>query len=270
MEPITRRASLIVRYATAHAALVAGLALLVVFLFYLTSSAINIERSKLLLSLIQAIVWPAIILIVILTFREAIRSLLSTSDKITVKAGASGVEATVERQQIEAAALLGAATGKQQTVGDDQTSNVTQARSIATVVSANVQPSTVSSLSRSSVLWVDDRPSNNVFEREALSSLGIAFTTSTSTDDALKKLSTGTYDAIISDMGRPGDPRAGYTLLEKVRHMGINTPYIIYAGSNAPQHNAEAQRRGAYGSTGNPSTLFELVIGALERTDGRK
>src|SRR5262249_30685114 len=111
--------------------------------------------------------------------------------------------------------------------------------------------------SRPSVLWVDDRPSNNVFERRTLEEEGIDITISTSTDDALGKLVQHHYDAIISDMGRPPDSRAGYTLLEAARQQGIRIPYIIYASSDRPEHTAEAVSRGAFGSTGTPSTLVD-------------
>jgi len=69
---------------------------------------------------------------------------------------------------------------------------------------------------------------------------------------------------IISDMGRPPDRQAGYTLLALVRNeLRSDIPYIIYAGSNAPEHDAEARRRGATASTGNPTELLRLVTSAL-------
>ncbi len=113
-------------------------------------------------------------------------------------------------------------------------------------------------------LWVDDRPTNNTYERQALEALDIRFTISTSTEDALEKLRYKTYDVIISDMGRPPDQRAGYTLLEKIKAMHITTPFIIYAGSRAPEHIAEARSRGAFGTTNVPQELFEMVIRALK------
>lgn len=122
----------------------------------------------------------------------------------------------------------------------------------------------VQSVNHPSVLWVDDLPSNNVYERRTLEELGIRFTISTSTDDALGKLIRHRYDVIISDMGRPPDNRAGYTLLEEARRMGIKSPFIIYASSDRPEHKAEAQMRGALGSTGTPSILFDLVKQALD------
>jgi CheY-like chemotaxis protein len=116
---------------------------------------------------------------------------------------------------------------------------------------------------------VDDRPSNNVHERQALEAVGITFVLATSTEDALEKLRRQSFDAIISDMGRPPDSQAGYTLLDKLREAGNRTAFIIYASSRAPEHRAEARRRGAIGCTNRPDELFEMVLSALGSKDPR-
>jgi CheY-like chemotaxis protein len=112
------------------------------------------------------------------------------------------------------------------------------------------------------VLWVDDRPDNNVFERQALEAFGVSFILSESTEDALEKIRNHKFDAIISDMGRPGDDRAGYTFLQHLRALGNNTPFIIYAGSRAPEHITETKRSGGFGTTNRPDELFEMVLRA--------
>jgi CheY-like chemotaxis protein len=113
------------------------------------------------------------------------------------------------------------------------------------------------------VLWVDDRPSNNIFERRSLEESGISFTISTSTDDALGKLVRSHFDAIISDMSRPPDNLAGYTLLAEVRKMGVSAPFMLYCSSRRPEHVFESKRRGAFGQTSSANELFALVREAL-------
>jgi hypothetical protein len=113
------------------------------------------------------------------------------------------------------------------------------------------------------VLWVDDRPDNNIYERAAMEKYNVRFLLAKSTDEALAKLPDTRFDAIISDMGRPPDPRAGYTLLEAVRSSGNQTPFFIYAGSRAPEHVVEALRRGAQGTTNIAEELIEMVINTL-------
>lgn len=133
-----------------------------------------------------------------------------------------------------------------------------------------VQPSLTRRLASSTVLWVDDRPNNNTYERSALEALGICFAISTSTDDALARLRTGRYDLVISDMRRPPDPQAGYTLLRKIREdLRLSVPYLIYAGSNSRERDAEARRRGASGSTGNPRDLFQRTVEILGQGGSR-
>jgi CheY-like chemotaxis protein len=94
----------------------------------------------------------------------------------------------------------------------------------------------------------------------------ITFTLARSTDEALGQLADQKFDAIISDMGRPPDGRAGYTLLRALRSRGNQTPFFIYAGSRKPEHVAEAFRRGAQGAANIPSELISMVLGSL-RTD---
>jgi CheY-like chemotaxis protein len=117
----------------------------------------------------------------------------------------------------------------------------------------------------STVLWADDCPNNNVYERQALEAVGINVVLAVSTEEALEKLNQQKFDAIISDMGRPPDKQAGYTLLDKLRSSGNQTPFVIYAGSKAPEHIVESRRRGAIGCTNNPNELFEMVLAAVGR-----
>ena len=110
------------------------------------------------------------------------------------------------------------------------------------------------------ILWVDDRPDNNVFERKSFGALGVKFELALTTSEALEALKNKTYSAIISDMGRKEGDREGYVLLEELRKTDSKTPYFIYAGSNAPEHKQEALERGAQGSTNSPHELFDSVV----------
>lgn len=116
---------------------------------------------------------------------------------------------------------------------------------------------------RNHVLWVDDRPENNIYERRAFEAVGIRFTLALSTNEALDFLSRNKYAAIISDMGRREGNREGYVLLDAVRKQGDNTPFIIYAGSNLPKHKQETFEHGGQGTTNNPQELFQMVMKAI-------
>jgi CheY-like chemotaxis protein len=117
---------------------------------------------------------------------------------------------------------------------------------------------------RKRILWVDDRPDNNVYERHAFESIGIEFTLAMSTREALNLLSKRRFAAIISDMGRKEGPTEGYVLLDAVRANDQKTPFFIYAGSNASAHKKEAIDRGAQGSTNRVQELLDMVVEALQ------
>jgi CheY-like chemotaxis protein len=113
------------------------------------------------------------------------------------------------------------------------------------------------------ILWVDDRPENNVYERQAFEAVGLRFTLSLNTADALDQLSRQTFDAVISDMGRKEGPREGYVLLDSMRARGIQTPLFFYASSGAPEHVRETREHGGQGCTNDASELFRMVTNAV-------
>ncbi|MGB8648439.1 MAG: response regulator [Anaerolineae bacterium] len=212
-----------------------------------------------IISLVQALVWPFLVLFVLLRFRTPLENFLGRMTQVSIKG--PGGEITVI-SQLEIAASLGAATAKDGASSSGPSAQ--KAREIANLVSRSTQAGTAKTLSDARILWVDDRPSNNVYERRALEALGIHFDLSLSTEDALSMVHAQQYNVIISDMGRGTDPQAGYTLLEEIRKSDDRTPFIIYAGSNAPEHQAETKRRGGFGTTNDPQELFQLVLDAIK------
>lgn len=169
----------------------------------------------------------------------------------------------IEFQQLEVAAALGAAAGRRANSESPSGDLAQDAQAAAGVVARAVSTGAIARARSRRVLWVDDKPNNNVFERQALEVLGVQFILATSTEDALTRLRGQRFDAIISDMDRPPDRRAGYTLLEAVRALDQNAPFIIYSGTRAPEYRAEALRLGANGTTNRPDELFEMVISSL-------
>ena len=121
--------------------------------------------------------------------------------------------------------------------------------------------------SRNTVLWVDDHPDNNRYERQTLRILlGIRFTLVRSTEEAMAALKDRQFAAIISDFARQEGADEGYVLLDRVRGMGIDTPLFVYTSSNNP-----VLRSGAYprpqGWTARPHELINMVSSALTAPD---
>ncbi len=124
----------------------------------------------------QACGWPLVVLFIIVYFRLPLKRFLADLGEFSFKAGASGLEATAKKHQIEAAALLGAASATKKDIGGgQQVPDEDNARKIAEVVSQSVQPRVVRRLAEATALWVDDNPENNSYERKALAALGLDF-----------------------------------------------------------------------------------------------
>ena len=207
--------------------------------------------------LVGVLIWPAVLVFFLIRFRHSLADFLGNLGEFSFKA--PGLEASAKRQQVEAAAALGAAIATR-APAEGAPATATDPRD---VVEALPTPRSQRRLQGKRILWVDDRPENNHFERQALEALGVRIDLSTSTEEALQKNKQRSYDLIISDMGRPPDARAGYTFLDELRRTGDKTPFIIYAGSRAPELVEEARRHGAIGSTNMPQELIAMATKAL-------
>jgi CheY-like chemotaxis protein len=227
------------------------------------------DASKLIESishLVGALVWPGLVLLLAVRFKtqigDAVDDVRTTMlrREFSMKAGPGGIELTAGARV--ATALLEeeeARTG----VGTSDPREVEAAVGSAVSVLAT-QPSTSPVRLAPRILWVDDRPQNNRLVRRAFEELGFIVREATSTDQGLELLERDAFDVVISDMGRPPDARAGYTLLDELRRRGNTVPFVIYAGSKATEHVEEARQHGAIGTTNRPSELIQLVVASLQ------
>lgn len=112
------------------------------------------------------------------------------------------------------------------------------------------------------ILWVDDVPRNNLYERKMLGSLGISTDIALSTGEALFMLERIKYDLILSDMSRAGNPAAGKELLDILLGRSFSVPVIYYVDAlNARQ----GTPRGAFAITNRPDEVLHFVFDVLER-----
>ena len=163
------------------------------------------------------------------------------------------------KTQVSSAASLVAAISKPGGIGELNQVELDELVELVTETSKIKSPEKW----KNRILWVDDRPDNNVHERQAFEAQGIQFKLVLSTNEALEVLNQQKFACIISDMGRKEGSKEGYILLDKLRAAGDKTPYVIYAGSNLPEHRKMAREHGALGSTNRAQELFQLVMGAV-------
>ncbi len=79
------------------------------------------------------------------------------------------------------------------------------------------------------ILWVDDNPSGNSQHSTALQAEGAEIIFALNTEAALLSLIELRFDAIISDLNRGQENRAGLELLRSVRSRGMAIPFAIYS-----------------------------------------
>ena len=111
------------------------------------------------------------------------------------------------------------------------------------------------------VLWVDDHPEHNAWERELLRSLGVVIVSVESTRSAVASLKAESFDVVISDIRRDSEPVDGIDGAMRIRDVVPTLPVLFYiqdlTGTQVPEL--------ASGITNEPNELLHLVLDRLER-----
>lgn len=213
--------------------------------------------------LLGAIAWPLVLLWVASYFGESIKNFIKDIGGFTFKG--AGMEASISKLQLHAAAGLAANAAAPDAQGHLPPGEAAQ-EAVETVTEM-LTTQTVKRASKTKILWVDDRPQNIRQLQQSLQALGMTIRLAESTEDAMERLTRERFDLVISDMGRPNDPRAGYTLLKEMRNAGLDYPLIFYsAGGSLPENVRLALDKGASGSTNQGTELFRLVFKVLKES----
>jgi CheY-like chemotaxis protein len=195
----------------------------------------------------RAVVWPAVVLLVVVVILFVFRGQVAPRE---LQLDAKGLKISFFLLE---AAERGGPSGTAPPKAPDTLAIQRSAQKASTV-----------SLAGARVLWVDDNPGNNVYERNALETLGVQFSLAQSTLEARQFLANGTFQLVITDFARADDEQGGYTLLDDLKKLPGAPPLIIYSGSWTPAFEAEAKARGAYGETNEPLRLFDMAISAIK------
>jgi len=111
------------------------------------------------------------------------------------------------------------------------------------------------------ILWVDDRPENNSWERELFHALGAAVVAADSTASALACLRNEPFHMAISNIDRQGDPAGGIDGAREMHAVARDVPIVFYVRQLPDGRTPD----GAHGITNDPNELIHLVLDRLER-----
>jgi CheY-like chemotaxis protein len=127
----------------------------------------------------------------------------------------------------------------------------------------------------STVLWVDDNPSNNAYETAKLRTDGVQVIEARSTAEAIATLRSGrpAPDVVITDLGRVEDGTfvrdAGLELIKQARAVGFEKPMYMYSTRAAKlEREPDVVAAGGNGITDSPVellTMFKSAPGASSR-----
>lgn len=120
-------------------------------------------------------------------------------------------------------------------------------------------------LEQRKILWIDDRPANNIHEIAAFAKVGLEVTPAPGDREAKRMLKNRDHGfcLVLSDMERYGVSDAGKRFLNSyLRPEHPDLPVIFYITKIDRDRGAPA---GAFGVTNRPDELLHLVLDALER-----
>ncbi len=191
--------------------------------------------------------WPIALTIIALLFRKLLAQLLRR-EALTIKV--AGMELSVQD--------VAEQTGKG--MSDLQERVAILEQNFSNGGKANAKSF---SSANTSVLWVDDYPSNNAFIIEKLENEGIRVRKELSTDAAIGALGNDEFQMIISDLGRvengQDNPFAGLEFARALRASGHNAPLLIFAGQRGLENRDKLLTAGANQVTSSPIDVFKFV-----------
>ena len=222
-------------------------------------SSVQVELVKQAGELLKTIVWLAVAAFVVLRFRHELGNFASRISQLSLKTPAGEISATAVAQ---ASALLGVA---QTTKQDGEAATAEEKSAAVAAIGETVKAAAAAGprLRSRTILWVDDNPGNNQFEIQAFEALGLRIDTALTTEDGLRKLSTGHYDVAITDLTRGTDTKAGLKFIEAARAMHRNLKIVVYASRRGAVQFPRAYELGAVGATFLPTELVDRVVELL-------
>jgi CheY-like chemotaxis protein len=200
---------------------------------------------------ISQLLWIAVVLIVFFTVRSKLYGLLGRQN-VTIKV--AGFELSVA----DATQKIGVdVTDLQKRLADLENEVHSSVPTRGAVASADdedqpKQPAPTDTRT-TSILWVDDVPSNNAFLIEQCRNDGIDVEIALTTKQAMNMFGALNPSLVITDLGRREDgvsnSFAGMDLITAIRNTGSTVPIVVYAGQRGVQNRDKLLQAGAQAVT---------------------
>jgi CheY-like chemotaxis protein len=206
-----------------------------------------------ILDSIAALLWPVVVAALIFRLLPVISRYISQSDSIDLEVG--GNKISIQR-----------ASDQLRNQINDLQDKVNQLESGTAIAAPELPAVTTPPATRKAVLWVDDRPDANVYERARLRDEGYQIVQATSTTAALNAVqSQGPFEVIVSDMARIEaggrlNPTAGMDLLRQIRGTDQQTPVVFYSSARSLEPvKPDLARFANVSYTTSPSELMRIL-----------
>ncbi|WBC16991.1 response regulator [Micromonospora sp. WMMA1998] len=200
---------------------------------------------------VATLAWPLLVVVILIYLLPAVRRLLRESHSVDVEVG--GARVSVQTASNETRKLI-----------EDLQDRVNE---LSALVDRGQEPSVEPMGSHPAprgILWVDDEPGGNLYERARATDGGYEVVQATSTETALKLLEGMTPTVIVSDVGRTENgrfnPTAGLDLVRELRRRGDLTPVVFYTsprGVALVRHDAELLTN--VSCTASPTELARIL-----------
>lgn len=219
---------------------------------------------------IQAFIWPCIIIIIVLLFRTPFRNILtnfSQMNKYSGKVGTQGLEISAEKDAdaIAVSAALGAASVGQ--ANNTSPSSILDDEKLQEIVSITNRAFTSRRTEKvvgASILWIEQSQFSNLYERMALSLVGINISLVNDITEATEKLKSEKYSGIIIHTVVNSNTKISINEeLERLRKLTTSTIIVYVLDTNIK--NNDIIKEIQCETIGTPQELFELILRTIER-----
>ena len=221
------------------------------------------------------LLWPLIVIVILLIFRKGVQDLIDSASgrKFSVKIGEMelSMDELSKQQAIMIDDLQQRVNELQKKVEGGTTTPPPEVNAPVRIAQPQVKeiteiPETELDIDDdiSSILWVDDEPTNNALLIDSLRKHGVKVVPAESTQEALERFKDTPFSCVISDSCRREGRKlencqAGVQLARKLRDLNDDIPIYIYTDKVDQQLKQKAESAGATAVTSSPSELMKLL-----------